>query len=107
MSPLSHDPNQLLWLSVIEQALKDAIKCAGRPLSASHLGAEAIEQRKAYMWFEDAGEDFRLACHFAGLDPDYVRDHALEKLHAIAKATAAANASKATPVEERELDLAA
>lgn len=101
--PRSGDPYQRLWLSVIEQAFKDALKGAARPLEGDHLGAEAVEQRRALMWFKDGDEDFRRVCHFAGLDPNYVREHVIPRLNAVAIDTR----PNAGDVPERARELAA
>ena len=94
MTLSTHDPYQLLWLNVIQQALKDAENAARQPVSEEYLGAEAIERRRAYDWIEDAGPDFQRACEFAGLDPEYVRDQALKHLRMINPKQPAENAAE-------------
>lgn len=65
-----------LWANVIIQAVRDAVEkhvigCTTKPL-ADHARAEARR------WFERGGPDFAEVCMNAGLDPDVIRDGALD-----------------------------
>lgn len=60
------DELRVLWVGVLTRAVLD--------LDPTKKGKEAARARDdAHRWFE-RGEDFDLVCHFAGFDPDSVRD---------------------------------
>jgi hypothetical protein len=68
------DPNKVLWLAVINQALDDyethldirAGRCKAEPYKATAC-------RNAYHWISQAGEWFCQVCHMADLDPESVQ----------------------------------
>jgi hypothetical protein len=55
-----------LWLAVINQALIDSTT------SAKEMDTP-IERPKARRWLTSDGDDFRMVCEMAGLNPDYVQ----------------------------------
>lgn len=58
-----------MWRAVITQALMDA-------LSGSNKTEMQYERSQAVVWLEGRGKDFHTVCHFAQLDPAYVRERA-------------------------------
>jgi hypothetical protein len=68
-------PERQLWCAVLDRALRDAtgnIRTVGSPAERERLREDALR------WFVGNDDDFRRACEAAGLDPDRVRDHALQ-----------------------------
>ena len=56
------EPEQKLWMAVLETALDDAL---------SHK--DPIQKEKARRWFRDGGANFRLVCDLANFDASFVR----------------------------------
>lgn len=68
---------QALWRAVISQAVTDAI-------SNSTKKEQRRDRAQARYWLLHNRQEFALVCHFAGLDPHYVRQKAQEALQACA-----------------------
>lgn len=67
-------PERNLWAAVLAQAIDDATggKLAyGEPKDRDHARA----------WIESGCKDYRMVCDGAGVDPDWVRYHALRRRH--------------------------
>jgi hypothetical protein len=68
------DPNRVLWLAVLSQALDDyethldirAGRCKPSP-------SKAAACRGAYHWITQAGDWFCQVCHMADLDPESIQ----------------------------------
>ena len=68
------DPNRVLWLAVINQAIDDyethldiqAGRCNPGPYKVSAC-------RGAYHWITQAGDWFRWVCYMADLDPESIQ----------------------------------
>ena len=65
-----------LWAAVVYQAALDAT----REFPPSLPESERHECRKARIWFEQGGSDFRQVCDLAGYDPDWLREKFLSGL---------------------------
>lgn len=69
-----------LWAAVLVQAFQDALwqDPVPTPITASRADGKRREAMaagvRARRWFERGGDDFRLVCEWAGLDPSYVRE---------------------------------
>lgn len=70
----AHEPRErAIWKAVITQALMDA--------SSRSAKAEAQqEKQRARQWLLHDRKDFPIVCHYAGLDPHYVREQAMQAL---------------------------
>ncbi|MFO0389871.1 MAG: hypothetical protein ACK502_09185 [Alphaproteobacteria bacterium] len=55
-----------LWVAVITQAMTDALSNSRNPETLVH-------KHEAIRWLTSNSNDFRTVCHYAGMDPDYVR----------------------------------
>ena len=66
-----------LWRAVIDRALNDA---RGQMAEIPPEGRDR-HCAAALVWFQYARQNFRQVCEFAGLDPDWVRSAALEKIN--------------------------
>lgn len=66
--PGNPDDMRLLWLSVVDQALRDAVSndVKGKP-------DQTIARWQAQLWLEEGGADFVEVCTLAGVEPDRVR----------------------------------
>lgn len=62
-----------LWAAVITQAMMDALSKSRNPETLYH-------KHEAIRWLTDNSKDFVMVCHFAGMDPDYVRRRAKRAL---------------------------
>jgi hypothetical protein len=60
---------QVLWRCVLSLAIKDALGIA-----AFQHEVPKHERERTRAWLLSNNRDFRLVCHLAGLDPDYVHD---------------------------------
>lgn len=69
-----------MWCAVIERALNDATERTG---AVSDRAQRERLREEARLWFAANGSDFRLACEAAGLDPGFIRHHALRLIAAI------------------------
>lgn len=85
--PRGGGEERALWLAVVAQAMDDA---AG-------INVTPAECRDARVWFRKGGPDFRQTCFLADLDPDAVRERALE---VIAEAGETAGTPKRRNVSE-------
>lgn len=65
------DPEAVLWLAVIQQALSDAV-------SVNKEYRAELDRNSARRWFKLADRDFRDVCIMAGLEPECVRRIALD-----------------------------
>jgi hypothetical protein len=74
MTPHNVIPEQRLMQAVILNAIADA---CGQPTDTGKPAEIEVYQRRARMWIDDAGSDFRGICDLAGLDPKTVRKFAL------------------------------
>lgn len=74
-----HTPERQLWCAVVGRALEDALGNAGGT-SSGPVRDRAIAEARA--WFMGDDLDFRRACDAAGLDPDLMRDRALQLIAA-------------------------
>ena len=63
-----------LWRAVVHRAFLDAAGSSG----FSHHGTTTVETIRARAWLTGAGRDFALTCHLADLDPEAVRNRALQ-----------------------------
>jgi len=74
------DPEQLLFMSVILQAMLDATK----PETEKESEDAAVARRSAQAWFFSSigvtAEDFITVCDIADIDPDYVKSFAFKVL---------------------------
>lgn len=61
-----------LWQSVIVTAIMDAVR--PKPNTNSGLSEWRRNQREADQWIRDKRPEFRTACLYAGLDPDFIHD---------------------------------
>lgn len=61
-----------LWQSVILTAILDALR--PMPNNKSNLSEWRCNQREADQWIRDKRPEFRTACYYAGLDPDFICD---------------------------------
>ena len=62
-----------LWVAVITQAMMDALSNSRNP--------ETIACKQAAIaWLTGNSKDFCTVCHFAGMDPDYVRKKAKKSI---------------------------
>jgi hypothetical protein len=59
------DPDRVLWLAVINQAVDDYESYVN--------GKQADPYRGAFHWIERAGDWFQMVCFYAGLDPESVQ----------------------------------
>jgi hypothetical protein len=74
------EPELALWRAVIAQAFADANHCKPRKTKRGGGGGTTYaEQRHARLWLTKPSADFRLVCHLALLDPDAVREKALQQ----------------------------
>ena len=82
-----------LWVAVITQAMMDALSNSRNP--------ETIACKQAAIaWLTGNSRDFHTVCHYAGMDPDYVRKKAKRSL---ANPTSwRAEAGKGSRYEERK-----
>lgn len=63
-----------LMLAIVLEALNDA---AGTPRAATRAAEKEVHKQRARSWFEAGGEDFRLVCQMAGLEPSRFQADAL------------------------------
>lgn len=56
------EPEQKLWMAVLETALDDALS-----------NKDPILMENARRWFLDGGQNFKLVCDLANFDPSFVR----------------------------------
>ena len=63
-------PEQKLWLAVMGAAASDAVSCAILDYTGNPIGEQASSD-EAY--FLHPTRNFYLVCHYAGLDPEYVK----------------------------------
>jgi hypothetical protein len=79
------DPEQLLFMSVILQAMLDATK----PETEKESEDAAVARRSAQAWFFSSvgvtAEDFITVCDIADIDPDYVKSFAFKVLRSSMK----------------------
>jgi hypothetical protein len=61
-------PEQLLWQTVIEKAVFDALN----PEPANDQ--DRHEKPMAERWIRNCGRDFRFVCSLAGIDPRFLSD---------------------------------
>jgi hypothetical protein len=76
-SDARESPERQLWCAVIHRAAHDAFECASG--AGTNVERDRL-QDDARAWFERNEEDFRLVCHAAGFDPDYVRNRVLVRI---------------------------
>lgn len=62
-----------LWVAVLTQAMMDALSNSRNPETRVH-------KHEAIRWLIEGSKDFRTVCHYAGMDPDYVRKKAKRSL---------------------------
>lgn len=55
-----------LWIAVITQAMMDALSKSRNPETQYH-------RHESIRWLTGNSKDFIMVCHFADMDPDYVR----------------------------------
>ena len=60
---------QYLWICVLSRAVEDALTTS-----------DWVEARRAMVWFESAGSDFKLVCDYAGRNSTYVRERIMPKI---------------------------
>ena len=60
---------QYLWVCVLSRAVEDALTTS-----------DWVEARRAMVWFESAGSDFKLVCDYAGRNSTYVRERIMPKI---------------------------
>jgi len=62
-----------LWLAVVQQAFTDSIEgfLGSREVSTARRDCAVARE-----WLLGNGEDFRIVCALAGLEPDYIRAEA-------------------------------
>jgi hypothetical protein len=58
--------DRTLWQSVVLKALMDATQ--KEPTQTQDI----VAKRQAHEWLLAAKRDFRLVCHYADLDPDFI-----------------------------------
>ena len=61
-------PERALWLGVLVQALRDAVK--------TNVFNTVKDRREARAFLSTHSLDFLIVCHFAGVDPDAMRARA-------------------------------
>lgn len=72
--PYNHARGEMaLWVAVITQAMMDA-------LNRANTAEAAYYKHEAIHWLTGGSKDFIMVCHYAGLDPDYVRRNAKRAL---------------------------
>jgi hypothetical protein len=65
---------QVLWATVLGQAILDALGRSGyNPKEYRRDGGTYDPRLEARLWILEGGEDFRTVAALAGLDPDAVR----------------------------------
>ena len=70
------DPDRVLWLAVINQALDDYESHVNGRRSGQY---EAESYKRGYHWIETAGAWFRQVCSMAELDPESVQAAARDR----------------------------
>jgi hypothetical protein len=71
-------PEQNLWVSVVAQMFQDACKeIKKKPVKTRKDGCKVHDVREPYIlaarsWLNNNSDDFKLTCHLAGLEPDFV-----------------------------------
>jgi hypothetical protein len=61
-------PEQMLWMSVLSLAVKDAVG-----VKESWLDQHAGHKNIARTWIQSGNIDFTLVCNFAGYEPKYIQ----------------------------------
>ena len=68
-------PERRLMLAVLNTAIMDA---AGAYIGVARPNERDYARRRALLWLQDGGRDFRSICELAGFDPLDVQTRALE-----------------------------
>lgn len=72
--PYNHVRGEMaLWAAVITQAMMDALSHSRNPEIIQH-------KHEAIRWLTENTRDFVTVCHFAGMNPDYVRKRAKQAI---------------------------
>jgi len=68
-------PEQNLWVAVIAAAIQEALKNVTRKDSNGEIKRHIDHTHilNAREWLSSNSDDFKLACHLAGLEPEYVQ----------------------------------
>jgi hypothetical protein len=70
------DPDRVLWLAVINQAIDDYESYVNGRKADPY---KAAAHRGAFHWIERAGDWFRMVCFMADLDPESVQAAARQR----------------------------
>lgn len=89
------NPTQQLWVSVINQAIEDAI---GGVTALNYPKERERAKSQARAWLTTPSHDFNEVCALAGLEPDQVRAYAVKR---ITQADQGIDPSKKQPKKNR------
>ena len=79
LRPPTMEPEQILWIAVVEQAFIDAFWVDKNPSPITNRMRDInrrtafTERARARIWFRGNRKDFHSTCAFAGLTPSYVK----------------------------------
>jgi|TARA_R110000803_G_scaffold182515_2_gene244875 hypothetical protein len=69
------EAEQNLWVAVVATAIQEALKT---PIHTNRKGEEKRHMDYTHIlnareWLDSNSDDFRITCHLAGLEPEYVK----------------------------------
>lgn len=79
IAPVDDSSCRALWLAVIRQNLIDLSSGKmANDIRPTVMLAHRLRRKDAYEWFFSYNEDFVLVCDLAGVEPEVIRERALE-----------------------------
>ena len=74
VDPNARDPNHDLWVAVLGKAVHDAFFTTGKVMT------DYYEPKLALNWLDGNSTDFKIVCHLAGRDFNYVKKKLKSKI---------------------------